>query len=256
MRTRSAQSSIPGAARRAFTIVEVLVVIGIVAILASLLLVGLRTVSDNARAGSCLSKLRELSNAHIAYANLNRECFADVGLPHGSVGQPLKSFVHTLGDFGISGEALVSPLDRSPHWPPETGDGAPVALVQGEPIFRRTSYGMNNFLSRTYSPAVTMGGVVTDRLGRISRPSEVVCFLLMAERGPYASSDHPHVENWGNVSNPALLAATQCSINAVDRRRASGDSRSNWSFVDGHVATLRFDEVYTSNSENRFNPGL
>jgi len=241
----------------AFTIVEVLVVIGIVAIMASLLMVGLKALGGSARAAACLTRLRELSNAHLSYSNLYQECFVDVGLPHGSSGDPKRSFVTTLRDFGIQGEALVSPLDLSPHWPPESGDGAPVAIVQGTPLFRRTSYGMNNHLSRSYSPALATGsGAPADRLARVRRPSEVACFLLMAERGAYASSDHPHVENWGAVSNPALLASTQCSINAVDRKRASGDSRSNWSFVDGHVATLRFDEVFTSANKNQLDPGL
>lgn len=242
--------------RTGFTIVEVMVVIGIIAILMSLLLVGVRTMSRAAIAHACLSNLRELSNAHTAYANIYKECFVDVGLPHGGGGEPKRSFVTTLRDFGMNEATLRSPLDQSPHWAPEFGDGVPVAMSGGEPVYRRTSYGMNTYLSRTYSPTLVAGtGSPADRIGRVARPTEVVCFLLMAERGIYASSDHPHVENWGVVSNPAALAATQCSINAIDRRKPSGDSRSNWSFVDGHVASLRFDEVFTSQTENHFDPG-
>jgi len=247
----------PTPCRAGFTIVEMLVVIAIVGMLMSLLLVGLRLMTRTASANACLSNLRELSNAHVVYANLYKECFVDVGLPHGGGGEPKRSFVTTLRDFGVDETALHSPLDRSPHWAPEFGEGVPVALPGGEPLYRRTSYGMNTYLSRTYSPALITGaGPPADRLARVGRPTEVVCFLLMAERGSYASSDHPHVENWGAVSNPAALAATQCSINAIDRRKPSGDSRSNWSFVDGHVATRRFDEVFTSSTENKFNPGL
>jgi len=243
--------------RRGFTIVELMLVVGIIAILSSLLLVGLRMVSRQALVSRCLSHLRELGNAHASYANLYNECFVDVGLPHGGGGDPKKSFVNTLDGFGVNEATLRSPLDQSPHWSPETGDGAPVVMVNGQPLYRRTSYGMNNYLSRTYSPNVATGiGLVADRLARVPRPSEVVCFLMMTERGSYASSDHPHVENWSAVSNPAALAATQCSINAIDRRKASGDSRSNWCFVDGHVATHRFDEVFASSSDNRFKPGL
>lgn len=243
--------------RRAFSIVELMVVIGIIAILMSLLLVGMRAFSRQALVTDCLSRLRSLSQAHASYGNLYQECFVDAGLPHGGGGDPKRSFVQTLRPFGMDEMALRSPLDRSAHWAPDFGEGVPVAISGGEPLYRRTSYGLNTWLSRTYSPAfVTGAGAPADRLGRVSRPSEVLCFLLMTESGNYASSDHPHPENWGAVSNPAALAATQCSINAIDRRKPSGDSQSTWSFVDGHVATLRFDEVFTSSTQNRLNPGL
>ncbi len=239
-----------------FTVIELLVVVGIIAVLSSLLLVGLRVLAVGARTSNCLSNLRQLSYAHTAYSNLYRECFVDVGLPHGGFGDPARSFVTTLLDFGIDTGTLRSPLDLSPHWSPELGEGAPVAVIDGQPLFRRTSYGMNNYLSRSYSPALATGGTPADRLSRVGRPSEVICFGLMAERGAYASSDHPHAEIWGAVSNPALLAATQLSINAIDRSKPSGSSRSNWSWLDGHVSSLTFDEVFQSSTENRFNPGL
>lgn len=242
--------------RAGFTVTELLVVIGIIAVLTGVLLIGLNALGSGARTSACQSNLRQLSLAHGTYSNLHRECLVDVGLPHGSFGDPDRSFVTTLGDFGVRTESLRSPLDLSPHWPPELGEGAPVAVVEGAPLFRRTSYGMNNHLSRSYSPVLATGGSPADRLSRIARPSETICFVLMAERGAYASSDHPHAENWGAVGNPALLAATQLSINAIDRRDPSGDSRSNWSWVDGHVTSQRFDEVFRSSTDNRFDPGL
>lgn len=243
---------------RGFTIVELLVVVGIIAILMGLLIVGVGAVTKSARTSACLAQLRELSNAHVAYSNLYGECFVDVGLPHGGSGDPKRSFVTLLRDFGMSAQALKSPLDQSAFWPPEMGgDGSALAVVDGEALHRRTSYGMNAYLSRTYSPALATGnGTAADRHARVARPERVVCFLLMAEKGPYASSDHPHVENWGAVNPPAAIAATQVSVNAIDRRKPSGDSTSNWSFVDGHVATQRFETLFVSSSENRFDPAL
>ncbi|MBM4111909.1 MAG: type II secretion system protein [Phycisphaerae bacterium] len=253
---RHPRSIVRGSARRCgFTIVELLVVVGIIAILTGILLVGLKVVGGTARASACMSNLRELSIAHASYANLHHECFADVGLPHGGIGDPSRSFITTLEPFGMSIEVLRSPLDRSAHWSPEHGEGAPVSIVDGQPLFRRTSYGMNNHLSRSYSPAMATGGAPADRFSRVARPSEVICFGLMAERGAYASSDHPHAENWGAVSNPALLAATQLQINAIDRHDPSGDSRSNWSWVDGHTTSNRFDELFTTSIDNKFDPG-
>jgi prepilin-type processing-associated H-X9-DG protein len=127
-----------------------------------------------------------------------------------------------------------------------------------QPVWRCTSYGMNNYLSRTLSPHVAVDGpgAATDTLARVHKPEQLVCFLLMAELGSYASADHPHLEEWSAAPVPSKHAATQALINGVDRRRASIDSRSNYAFLDGHVRTQRFDEVFTSINTNKFDPGV
>jgi prepilin-type N-terminal cleavage/methylation domain-containing protein/prepilin-type processing-associated H-X9-DG protein len=67
------------AKRKAFTLVELLVVIGIIAVLISLLLPALNRAREHARRLQCLSNLRQLALATFAYTNNNRGRFPAPG---------------------------------------------------------------------------------------------------------------------------------------------------------------------------------
>lgn len=244
--------------RDGFTLVELLVTVAVIAVLVGLVLPAASGARRQAVATADLANLRGLAVAHLAYMSMHEDRFVDVGLPHGGAASPANSFVERLRPwYGGSPIALRSPLDESPHWPLDSGgEGVPLPSA-GAPVFRSTSYGMNNYLSRAYSPAAAVDGpgAGVDRLQQVERPDQVVCFLLMAERGAYASADHPHVESWTS-SAPARIAATQVQVNAIDRSKPQAASRSNYSFVDGHVATMQFEDVYRDMQRNRFDPAL
>src|SRR5688572_14143134 len=58
--------------RPAFTLVELLVVIGIIAVLISLLMPALGKARETARRVNCMSNMRQLSTAWVAYAQANK----------------------------------------------------------------------------------------------------------------------------------------------------------------------------------------
>ena len=63
---------LPRTARTGFTLVELLVVIGIIAVLIALLLPALGKARESARRVNCMSNLRQLTTAWLAYAQANK----------------------------------------------------------------------------------------------------------------------------------------------------------------------------------------
>jgi prepilin-type N-terminal cleavage/methylation domain-containing protein/prepilin-type processing-associated H-X9-DG protein len=237
--------------RRAFTLIELLVVIAIIALLVGLLVPALAGARLSGRAVRCLSNLRSLEGIQQAYADTYKGYLVDVGLAHGGSGDGQISWTTTLADFYASPIAIHSPGDRSPHWPIERG-GQGVA-INGH--FRITSYGMNNYLSRTFGPGLSPREPF-DRLDKIDRPSQTVQFLLMAEQGDYAASDHTHAEGWGAAARAPAVASTQVFIHKYGGQARSPSAISNYGFVDGHAATLPFERIYTDRSRNTVNPEI
>ena len=234
-----------------FTLVEVVVVIGIIGLLLSLTFPALGSIRLAALNAKDISQIRQLGLAHRVYQQVHSDAFVDVGLPHGGYGDRARSFSETLQSY-TSSEIMKSPLDTSAYW--EAGlqeDGS------NEPVRRRTSYGMNNYLSRNYSPLVALEGpsAATDRMTRIKQPDKVVCFLHMTDSGAYAVSDHPHVESWSFGPEPWRLASNQIAVSAAEGESNVYEmAQSNYGFLDGSVDTREFNRVYENAQFNAFDP--
>lgn len=90
--------------RSGFTLVELLVVIGIIAVLVGILLPALNRAREQARSAKCLSNVRQLATAFFMYTNENKGWFPCVGVFGGGANQ--------LGyPFGLN-----DPNNPTPTW--------------------------------------------------------------------------------------------------------------------------------------------
>ena len=240
--------------RRGFTLMELLVVIAILALLVGLLLPVLTNARDAAIRIKCLNNMRNLGMAHVMYQNEYNGRFIDVGFAHGGAhGDEDVAWVNTLEELYGHELVLKCPADTSPHWPLDQG-GAGVPVPGTTDQFRRSSYGVNNFLVASASADPTTR---YDRRNMVKAPAHTVHFLIMAEEGEFAGADHPHVENWwvrNNPDSPPILAANQIATSIHGGQEKTWDGVSNYAFLDGHAATLRFRAVYLTPERNSFDP--
>ena len=239
--------------RRAFTLVEVLVVIGIVALLVGALLPALNRARRNAKSAQCLSNMRQMQAAQLAYAMDNKGWLIQAGLDHGGeTGNEAVAWFNTLQSYYQNKLVARCPADDSPHWvDPLPGTNPPAR--------RRTSFGINCFLDLKYQPWGPGGSIPPSvryvKLDRIPRAGATIQFVEMAYAGEFAVADHPHVENWAG-SFPPAQAAGQLEINAHGTRPKSWDSVANYGFLDGHAESLRFRGAFESFQRNKFDPAI
>jgi prepilin-type processing-associated H-X9-DG protein len=76
------------------------------------------------------------------------------------------------------------------------------------------------------------------------------------DSGGFSLSDHVHPEDWGLVGlqNAPAAASGQCEIAAHGGKDRTFSAESNYGFLDGHAQTLKFDDVYKGQFNNRFFP--
>lgn len=241
--------------KNGFTLVELLVVIGIIAMLIAILMPALSKARESAARAKCLSNLRSLQTAHWMYINDNKGYLIQAGLPHGEDHEHEHeevAWIGTLEKYYRAPLLVRCPSDDSPHWP----GGAPLHGHDDE--FRQSSYGINNLLDAAVYPRNTApwsGRGPYLKINQVRQASATIHFLEMARTGAFAGADHPHVESWVG-GNPPAAAAGQLEIHAHGGPPAAWNSQANYGFLDGHAESLTFRQAFESVDNNRFDPAV
>jgi len=215
----------PGA-RRAFTLVELLVVIAIIAILAALLLPALARAKESARSLQCLSQMRQLGLAVRLYADENGDEFPR---------SQHSAFAHGQLTWG---RALAPPLGSdTTTWTNLLGS------VYHCPSDRRTngwSYGFNVYFELGPDDDYEGKPQTWRRAGTVPHPSATILFAENA-----SAADHIMPNFW---------TASQDAVDVASRRHGR---RSNYNFVDGHADARHFETLYEPAQQiDQWNPAL
>jgi type II secretory pathway pseudopilin PulG len=223
--------------RRCFTLVELAVTVGVVALLVGLLLPGLRAASAVARSTACTSNLRQISAACEAYAAANGALPAAVLYfrDGGGMRTVAWDFEQRAGDWA-----------PGPLW---TYTDAPTAVQQCPDFDGPSTFGADPFTGYNFNtsylghegtyPTVTDDGTPIDgwaaaRMGvpatAIARPSATAVFGDGGWRGGANKFMRaPSAEVEGDI--PLVCAGTQAF------RHFGGCTCC--AFLDGHVATVK-----------------
>ncbi|MGL4400628.1 MAG: prepilin-type N-terminal cleavage/methylation domain-containing protein [Luteolibacter sp.] len=190
-----------------FTLLELLVVIGIIAALAAVIAPLGKGLINRSRTIHCNQNLRQIGMAAMLYAGDNQ-----MTLPQSSHQKMSNSWRVTLQPYASGALAFKCKED-----PNKT---------------RGNTYVLNDYLTK--APAGAPPDLNYSILARIDRPH--VTLMFAEASASYLSADHFHfAQYYGQRVSPAVFES-QVGV------RFHGD-KANYLFADGHAETLSWNEV-------------
>lgn len=266
-----------GRARRGFTLVELLVVIGIIAILISVLMPALAKVRNQALAVSCANNMRQIYLTCLMFTTDNKGHLPSPSVPAGGEGDPNNPEVQKNriwacrdGDWGWADLTVGALATYIPGLQARTdlvycpGDSGERTQGGGTSTRRNISYSFNAQTNdvtdrRRGGANIAPPGI---RINTVARPAERIfiyeeiapndAWCLMFDIGNGASFNLTIGQFWRGDDLPSGRHAGQKFINGM-RNTGVGTpewfkwakvGKGNFVFYDGHVETKSPYELY------------
>lgn len=227
--------------RRAFTLVELLVVIGIIALLVAILLPVLNRAQEAGRRTACLSNLRQLTTAWMMYADDNKDRLVNA---HPGQGDPLPWVVATTipnpkggGTITVQGNHDDSMKYGALYKYART---TKVYHCPGDDGFHKVSYAINCWLN---GEAGFCGAI--KKRGEIGRDDRTFVFI-----------EENDWRNNGNTGyNQGSFAARPTGNSWVDYPGAWHNNGACLGFADGHAEYWQWVDPDTPKIQTNNAPG-
>ena len=232
-----------GGRSRGFTLVELLVVIGIIAILISILLPALGHARKKAHAVGCASNMRQIYLAMLMFAQDNK---GQLPQTYG-VGQLssdpnlVKTCAWLQKVAGATGHADMAD-DKGALWKYLPGEAArgQILMCPGDTGENLAGHPRNDAYPRNFSYSmnsrINRGGALGCRLGSVANAAERI--ILYEEMAP---NDTWNIISQSTDDLPSARHGSNISLNAMrdpSSKAYNQSGRGNHCFFDGHVESL------------------
>jgi prepilin-type processing-associated H-X9-DG protein/prepilin-type N-terminal cleavage/methylation domain-containing protein len=250
----------PAGDRGAFTLVELLVVIGIIALLVGILMPALSKARAQAQAANCLSNLRQINQAMLMFANENKGHLPQIGsagtgsemidVNGGGGGSPVNVLVRWFGGLYGSPQKFYAPASMlAKYWGTADVGGCPTFEVDDllRPQYGPVDYAYNSLYGRhkEWAAGGTQRSGLGVRISRIRNGSEKALVWDAAR----LNGDLPDRTPWGYPTTGNVIN------NKTDPNfHARHNRRGNVGFVDGHCEP--FDPAFFDTYSGGQNPAL
>ncbi|MGD8451373.1 MAG: prepilin-type N-terminal cleavage/methylation domain-containing protein [Phycisphaerae bacterium] len=215
------------AARRGFTLVELLVVVAIIALLISILLPALGNARQQGKQAVCLSNMRQMGFALLSYALENGEHVPTSSCPlaEPDIEHPEKYYwLNVLQEY--SQQPLIGRCRNDETTKPFLNWSDPPPRDQWQQ-YRWSSYAVNACVGPLKSI------LALERINQIQNPASVIFLAEIRAGDSYDYADHFHADLWEAQEDPKQSVAWDRHV-----------GKSNYLFIDSHAKTHRWQETW------------
>ncbi len=213
---------------RAFTLVELLAVIAVIGILASILISSLNGMRSSVHQAKCASNLRQIGQAIVLFTQDNRGQFP---LSTHTVMNLEESWIYTLAPYLGDVDAIrICPAD------PRGAERLEANL---------TSYVLNEFVVvPNRDPFGQLQSEDYTNFIKLENPSTTMTAFIASDSLPLGNhSDHTHSRGWNSWGR--VLSDIQPNRFGGNDAYDGLGGRANYLYADGHVDTIEAEDLRT-----------